>query len=194
MTPDEATGWPETPRNGYTTPPPDQDTHERETDPTGPATGETDQGGQPGGRALSPADEEKALELAAAGVPYRRIGALFGVSHVTVWRAVQRAYADHHDQRWSSLKEFVARESVRLDRLDQVWLPKALRGEVNAAVVVLRTHTARVRLAAAAGLTAPTRSASTVTVTTGGNSVIDQEIAALVKKLEEAGQAGPVRD
>lgn len=190
---EDGTGWPGTPWDS----PPERPTDTATDTPTDDATGLSDPGtGQNPGpdRVLSPEDEQKALDLAAAGVSYRRIGKLLGVSKNTAWRTVQRAYADHHDERWNSLKEFVARESVRLDRMDSVWLPKALKGEVNAAVIVLRTQTARLRLAAAAGLTSPSRQQG-VTVPGGNNSVIDQEIMALVSKLEaNASQVGPPRE
>lgn len=179
---EHTTGWPpgpaDAPVDSQPPPEPTGPPNEPPQDTEDPQEGLTD-GTQ---RALSPEDEAKALELAAAGISYRRIGALLGVSHTTAWKTVQRALKTHHDERWVNLSEFVARESVRLDRLDSVWLPKALRGEANAAVIVLRTQTSRLRLAAALGLTAPAR--HTVKVTgTGGGTAIDDEIAELLSKI-----------
>lgn len=130
-------------------------------------------------RALTPDQEARAVELSAAGVPFRRIADNLGVSHTTVWRTVRRALKEHYDERYGSLKDFVARESTRLDKLDQAWLPRALRGERDAAVIVLRSQQARLRLAAAAGITAAQKHQLQVT----NNGVIDQEIQDLLSKL-----------
>lgn len=132
-------------------------------------------------RVLTPEQEAQAVQLSAAGVPFRRIAQRLGVSHTTVWRTVKRALQDHYDERMGSLKDFVARESIRLDQLDQVWLPRALRGERDATILVLRHQQARLRLAAAAGITAAHKHQLTVT----NNGVIDQEIQDLLAALKD---------
>lgn len=136
-------------------------------------------------RTLTPEQEARAVELSAAGVPFRRIGEMMEVSHTTVWRTVKRALKDHYDERYASLRDFVARESVRLDKLDQAWLPRALRGERDAAVIVLRSQQARLRLAAAAGITAAQKHQLSVT----NSGVIDQEIQELLSKLGDNDRA-----
>lgn len=171
---------PETTGNSSTPTPPVPPLQAAATPPAGGVTADAPIERAPGERVLTPEQELQAVELAAAGVPYRRIGQMLGVSHVTAWRTVQRALRDHHDERWSNLKEFIARESLRLDRLDQVWLPRALRGEKDAAVIVLRTQASRVRLAAAAGLTGTQKPGA---AGGSGGVLLDQEIQELLEAL-----------
>jgi hypothetical protein len=143
-------------------------------------------------RILTPDQEDKCAQLAAQGWTYKRIGKKLGVSQQTAMRSVRRTLERYHSDNWSDLRVFVAKESQKLDRLLAVYMPKALSGDKEATVLVLRIHQAFVRLAIAGGYTAPKRSKITVEVSNRLDGEIDKLMNQFTAAEDEARlQLGP---
>ncbi len=96
--------------------------------------------------------DAQAVELALAGASYDAIAAELGYADRSgAWRAVRRALDRHEAADVVALRE---QEVARLDRLQRGLWSKAVRGDVQAAAVVLRLIDRRCRLQ---GLDVPAR-------------------------------------
>ena len=90
--------------------------------------------------------ELQAVELRKAGLNYRQIGEVLGISHVAVGKAVKRALATYSEQTKEATDELRQLELERLDALTLAFSPKAMAGDTQAAKLILRVMEHRSRL------------------------------------------------
>lgn len=138
------------------------------------------QGGRPNAAARLAIDQRRAQvsALVRSGLSYRRIAALMDVSHNTILNDVQTLRARYRAQATADYLEHVADAMQTLDVLTAAWMPAALRGDKDAAAIVLRIEDRKARLL---GSDAPTRTEAQITVAT--TSALDAEIETLLAQM-----------